>query len=439
MKKVLIIFAGVLLALTSCKTQTDGLASAGVDDVYYNPKTDRKPNVAPQPEQYSAKAVDPNAGKIAATPADENNPYYRDPEFNYDDYYDNAYAARIRRFNNPIYGTGYYDTYNTNAYFYNGNPSYYGSSIYSSYNMGYGSGNGWGYYSPSASFWNSYYNPYYNGYGYGNGWNSGWSGGYGYNPYGMCSGYGYSPYGYNSYGYGGGYGYSPYGYNPYGYGMGGYSPYGYSPMSYYNPYDYNSQANSNFGPRGTHAGGNSTITSPIPKPQHMEVSKPLAQDGSNTPFSSDRFNQVVLPRDHYEKVQAIKNPVKAAPIVVLPGSDGQGNPSHNGGSYSSGGSSNDGRPIYSNGSGNGSYSGGSNSSQPASSGNGGSRPRKLVIGGADGGGNTNGNGGNAGQGGGTLQWNGGSDNSGNPKGGGNTNGGGNNGGSTGSGTFRPRK
>jgi len=346
MKKLILIFMGVAMALASCKTQSDGLASAGVDDVYYNPTTDRKPNVVPKPEQYTAKQVqDPNAGKIAATEADKNNPYYQDPNFNYDDYYDNAYAARIRRFNNPIYGTGYYDTYNTNSYFYNGNPNCYGNSIYSSYNMGYGGSsyyNGGGYYSPSNSFWNAYYNPYYNGFnspygGYGNGWNMSYGigygngcGGNGYNPYGMGYGYG----GYNPYSYGG------YGYNPYSpYGGYGYS----SPMTsggYYNSYDYNSGSYSHYGPRGSHTGGNSTTSSPVVGPHHLAVSKPQIEGTpGSSPYSEQRFNQVALPKDHFTKIQESKNPITNSPMYSPANTNsGGGRPAYNSGAGNTNGS-----------------------------------------------------------------------------------------------------
>ena len=38
------------------------------------------------------------------------------------DYYDYAYTARIRRFDNPVIGVGYYDDYYTNMYWYTYNP-----------------------------------------------------------------------------------------------------------------------------------------------------------------------------------------------------------------------------------------------------------------------------------------------------------------------------
>jgi len=441
MKKVIIIFVGAAMALISCKSHTDGLASAGADDVYYNPSKDWKPNVVPQPEQFTAKAADPNAGKIGVTEADRNNPYYQDPNFNYDDYYDNAYASRIRRFNNPIYGTGYYDTWNTNSYFYNGNPSCYGNSIYNSYNMGYGANNGYGYYSPSNSFWNSYYNPYYNGFGNsygGNGWGMGMSYGYGYGNmgYGGFNNYGYSPfgagYGYNPYGGYGGYNGYGNGYNPYGYGS--YNPYG----GYFNSYDYNSSSYSNYGPRGSHTGGNSGTTSPIPGPRQIAVSKPVI-DGSpgSSPYNQERFNQVNLPKEHYGKILETRNPVKSTyyqPVTTEPGG---GRPSYNNGSANTGGTYTD--PTYHN---NTNYGGGAIKNntivQPANT-ESESRPRKWVISGNDsntggnnnsGGSNSSGSWGNAPTGTGTgVKGGGGSS-------GGNNNSGGSN---SGGGISRPRK
>ncbi|GIV29427.1 MAG: hypothetical protein KatS3mg028_0493 [Bacteroidia bacterium] len=90
-----------------------------------------------------------------------NNPYYKEPNYNKDDYYDYEYAARIKRFYNPVSGLGYYDNWYTNYGFY-GAPNY-GSSIY----MGYGN------YSPYMGYGYSWGNPYYSyGFGLGTCWNS---------------------------------------------------------------------------------------------------------------------------------------------------------------------------------------------------------------------------------------------------------------------------
>ena len=189
MKKLSILFIGCLcLTLISCKTRFDNISGSS-DDVYYDPAKDPK-TVSTKPsnnnnqnqqqyqnnngqQQYQVQnaryqsnqqqGYNPNAGKIAATHADSMNPNYKDPNFNYDDYYDNAYAARVNRFQNPIYGTGYYDSYYTNQYTYTGNPNSYGNSIYNNYpsNM-YNSYNNYG----MGGYGMSGYNPY--GMGYGN-------------------------------------------------------------------------------------------------------------------------------------------------------------------------------------------------------------------------------------------------------------------------------
>lgn len=73
-------------------------------------------------------------------------------DFDSDDYYDYSYSTRIKRFHRPIVTYGYYDPYYTNAYWYNYDPYFYGTSVY----MGY-------------SWWGpSYYNSYY--------WSPGWYG-----------------------------------------------------------------------------------------------------------------------------------------------------------------------------------------------------------------------------------------------------------------------
>lgn len=127
--------------------------------------------------------------------------------FNYNDYYDYAYASRIRRFQYSPFNDYYHDYY-TNRYWYDYNPGYYGSSIYSNWGMNpgmsfymdpfsYGS-----YYSPFSSFYNPFYSPFSSGF-YGLGYNRGYYDGfYG---YGYGGGYGYGYGGYGGYGYGGGY------------------------------------------------------------------------------------------------------------------------------------------------------------------------------------------------------------------------------------------
>jgi hypothetical protein len=93
-----------------------------------------------------------------------------------DNYYDFSYSSRIRRFHRPmIHNYGYYSGFYTDYYWYNSDPFYWGSSIYS----------GYGWYSPYYSFspYYNYYSPFYYDY---HSWNHhGHHGyhGYNYNPY----------------------------------------------------------------------------------------------------------------------------------------------------------------------------------------------------------------------------------------------------------------
>lgn len=251
MKKVIIIAGVVSLALSSC-TSTKNVTYT--DDLYANPRQERleKERLAAEKkkkeEELAKKEAEERAAELAAQKAkDDANPLYKDPVYNTDDYYDYQYASRIRRFNQPVCGVGYYDNYYTNYYWYNGNPAMYGTSIYSSYNYwgpNYYSGNCW----PSSYFGVSYGWGYPN-YGYGNynpywGWGNGYSNAY-------WQGY-YN--GYNN-GYANGYWGYPYGYN---------SPYynGWNGWGYYNQFDVNSGYNKpTNAPRGSHDGGNSGRTS----------------------------------------------------------------------------------------------------------------------------------------------------------------------------------
>lgn len=204
------------------------------NDSYVNAKQERKKKVEQLAQQKKIEEARKKFIQDSIAQAEEkmnNNPYYKEPNYNKEDYYDYEYAARIKRFYNPVPGLGYYDNWYTNYGFY-GTPNY-GSSIY----MGYGSAwpyMGYGYNGPG----------FYWSYGLGLGWG---------NPYSYSYGVGYSPYFYSPYYYG----YSPYGYSPY--------YYWYSPYGGYNPYYYNSQDINSmtyyYAPRVSHEGFNSPRTS----------------------------------------------------------------------------------------------------------------------------------------------------------------------------------
>lgn len=264
MKKLLVSSGLITLLLSSCATQKLGTYN---DDVYANPAEERKEAariaaIEQQKRDAEQKRYNDSIAAIekAQKEKDDANPYYKDREFKYDDYYDYEYATRIRRFDNGIRGLSYYDNYYTNSYWYSNNPYNYGVSVYNGYSWWGPSYNAYSY-NPSVTFYynwgwgsspyNGYngYNPYYNPYGsaywqgYYNGYNQGYNNGY--------WGYPYSGYGYGGYPY---YGYGAY---PY-YGGGWSNPY-YNGWGYYNAYDQNSSYT--YGPRTSHGGGNSRRTS----------------------------------------------------------------------------------------------------------------------------------------------------------------------------------
>ena len=276
MKTYLTLLTVAFFVLTSCTTPQGAQSNGYSDDIYYSSKDAAAEKEQKKAEEAKQKAEEArqraeeanrqaeaanqriiDAGKSETpstddyyTPSDKSatvinnttNNYYDQP-FNYDDYYDDQYAVRIRRFHNYCPSYGYYDNYYTNSYWYTGNPYNYGTSIYMGYNF-------WG-----PSYYSFAYNP---GYGYYS--NMGW----GYDAW-------YSPWGYSPYGYGG-FGYV-YGYNPYGYGY-GYDPYGYGYNSnnYYNSYDNNSYY---YGPRKT-TGGNGRVSTQ-PSLAHRIMDNPEGQ------------------------------------------------------------------------------------------------------------------------------------------------------------------
>jgi hypothetical protein len=254
MKKILVA-ASLASMITACKSPQE---ITSTDDVYVNPVEERRLAKIAAEQQARDEALARQA-QAQAQEVQEQKPatpdrYYKDPDYNSDDYYDYEYASRINRFSRPLYGAGYYDPYYTNLYTYNQNPAFYGTSIYSSSMMmpsaqfsglSFGISSGWG------TGYNSYgyggYYPYgYNAYGY-NGYSPYGYGYTGYYPW--YTGY-YAPWGYSSFGYGGGF------YN--GYNMGYYNGINAGHWGYFNSLDPNSgYGKMEYGPRGTSTGGNS--------------------------------------------------------------------------------------------------------------------------------------------------------------------------------------
>jgi hypothetical protein len=102
----------------------------------------------------------------------------------YDNYYDYAYASRLRRFHSNYFMDSYYNDYYSNMYFYDYNPWSWGTSIYFNsgwYSPSFGMSFGWGWpsysyglgYPSYGSYWSGYYDGYYDGYWAGNS-NQGW-------------------------------------------------------------------------------------------------------------------------------------------------------------------------------------------------------------------------------------------------------------------------
>ncbi|MGE0568207.1 MAG: hypothetical protein AB7O73_09675, partial [Bacteroidia bacterium] len=240
MKKAVFLIALASLFVVSCDSSR---LLTYKDDVYSDPVEEKKLLLAKQAsdrKKQEEEKKQKEAALLAQQEKDNANPYYQEPHYESDDYYDYEYASRLKRFHNPVYGTGYYDNYYTDSYWYNQNPSYCGNSIYSSYNW----------WMPSTQF-GYYSNGFYTGIGNNYPYNNGY-----YNPYFNQFNYGYQP----NYYYG-----SPW-YNPYYYN--GYSPY-YSGNNwgYYNSLDKNS--NYTYAPRKGAIGGNSPRSSyagmPVPK------------------------------------------------------------------------------------------------------------------------------------------------------------------------------
>lgn len=289
MKKLLILVSLSGLLLASCKSSQ--LASIA-DDAYASPAEEKKKAELARAEaarQEEAERQRREAEVAAQKAKDDANPYYKDPSYSADDYYDYEYAARLNRFYNPI-GVGYYDGFYTNLYTYNQNPAFYGMSIYNNYGYGYGmpstTFNNWSFGISSGWGWNNGFcgmgSPYYNGF------NDPWL----YNSWN----YGYPNYGMTQWGWGGGWGYSPYA-NGYmnGYYQGYYN--GWYNATYYNMFDPNSAYQQmSYGPRNSPLSsnsGNNRLTADGTDNARRSYYETVQQQQANTPrfVSSDNSSR----------------------------------------------------------------------------------------------------------------------------------------------------
>lgn len=223
----------LVLLMLSCSSLKN-LSFYEDNDSYVNAKKEREQKIemlAKQKKQQEARQQFIKDSIAQEQEKLNNNPYYREPNYNKDDYYDYEYAARIKRFYNPVSGLSYYDNWYTNYGFY-GYPNY-GASIYT----------GYGNFSPYLGYGYSWGNPYYS---YGLGTTLGY-------PYAYWNNWGYSPW----------FAYSPYG-NPY---------WGWNNPYYYNSMDINSMT---YAPRISHEGFNSKrTTNNIVNPENNNVKQPL--------------------------------------------------------------------------------------------------------------------------------------------------------------------
>lgn len=265
MKKIILIATVSFVLLAACNTSK---LATNSDDMYVGPAAERKEQqrLAAKLKKQQEEEARKKQNELAEQKAKEdNNPYYKEPEYNKDDYYDYQYASRLRRFNNNVPGLGYYDNYYTNSYWYNNNPNMYGTSIYNSYSW-------WG---NSPYFGNNWYPYGYNNY-------------YGHNNWTFCSGSFYSYYPYNqNYLYGNNWGWgSVYYYNPwFGNSFNNNNGWG-----YFNSFDSNSKySKMTNAARGSNGGGNSTMTSSAGKPDGfmMKYMDEVKQQQDNSPKFTD--------------------------------------------------------------------------------------------------------------------------------------------------------
>jgi hypothetical protein len=313
MKKLIFGIFSVSMILFSCKSSKLTHFS---DDVYSDPVEERRIALAKAEalkKQQAEEKEKAEAERLAQKAIDDANPYYQDPQYNADDYYDYAYASRMRRFQNPVYGAGYYDNYYTNSYWYNQNPYSYGTSIYGGYNWWnpYGTtgiymGNSWG----NPMCYNNGFN-YGLGYSYGSYWNNPY---YGYGqPFGMCNNYWNSPWN-----------------NPY-YGYGNYGNWG-----YYNSYDVNS--NYTYAPRQGNTGSNSARGS------YAGMAMPKDLSGDRIQFMNSMIEkQESTPK--FTNIERRTNPTFNEPSVNGGALDQNSNTGRNNGTKNTTYSGNDGKSV----------------------------------------------------------------------------------------------
>src|SRR2546421_195880 len=102
--------------------QNNGQQNGGHDQYNSNIRQDQPQNGEQQSGQNADYFSNQESGNQQNNQSAVNNNNNGNSKFNYDDYYDYEYAARMRRFYNPVSSYGYYDNYYTNSYWYSGIP-----------------------------------------------------------------------------------------------------------------------------------------------------------------------------------------------------------------------------------------------------------------------------------------------------------------------------
>jgi hypothetical protein len=212
MKTVLFSSALSLIILSSCSSYRP--ASVEPDDRYFSLSDARKEqrqlkklreesaqNTNPEPELSNYKRIQ-DATPDEQSAADPGNAAVINNYYEMDDYYDYMYASRLRRFHRPFGGFSYYNPFYTNMYWYNYDPLFFGTSIYTTYPF----------FNPFVPWGFNNWNP---------GWNFGWSSWSGFY---MNHGWGgYNPWGWNNFGFfphPSPFYYNPWACHPFGFGMG---------------------------------------------------------------------------------------------------------------------------------------------------------------------------------------------------------------------------
>lgn len=305
MKTIFLLSASCLLVLSACSTYKPGAIEP--DDRYFSLADARK-------EQRQLKKLkEEPAEEVQRSPELSNYKQYRDDSpadeqpaqngnntvinnnYDMDDYYDYMYASRIRRFHRSFPFNSYYDPFYTNLFWYNNDPFFFGTSIYTTYSF----------FNPYVPWGFNYWRP---------GWSFGWSSWSGFN---MNYGWGfYNPWGWNNFGFFPNY--SPFFYNPWAchpFGFGGWNNgfmHGYQMALFQQNFNYNQMYYNSFDQ-------NSFVNPAVVKPSTGGFGA-----GANMMKAAPSLGQVLSKEIGTSQVSQVKTPVNAKPGNTAKSIQGQG-------------------------------------------------------------------------------------------------------------------